>query len=116
MVEEYYETDKSDSGRRKHNIEDDDWYQDRDDYQEEAESKPEAVASKAAKAEPVMQHVVKQEAAPVPKDDVGEMEHQLMVPRLIKPGYVSSNVSKRDLRKAIVWSEILAPPKALRDE
>lgn len=33
-----------------------------------------------------------------------------------KPSYTSMGASRADLRKAVIWSEILGPPVALRDQ
>jgi hypothetical protein len=33
-----------------------------------------------------------------------------------QPSYTSMAVSRADLRKAVIWSEILGPPVALRDQ
>lgn len=38
------------------------------------------------------------------------------VPEPSDSGYVPARMSRAELRKAVVWSEILSPPKALREE
>ncbi len=51
-----------------------------------------------------------------PAADISHPRVQTTPLEKTRPSYLLSEKSHQDLRQAIVWSEILAPPLALRDE
>lgn len=77
-------------------------------------------------AEPEAVHRESTESEPLPKANPAlktqEVETALpntditTPPKMVSSEYHFKNVRKRDLRKAVVWSEILGPPVALKDK
>ncbi len=114
MLEEYIESDQEVIKKEKEDAEShDDWWN-----EDAEEQKPPKISEKSSvttsienseyekKTEPVIQKMI-------PKPGIGDHK----IPRnYTAPRYALSGVSKKDLRKAIVWSEILGLPKALRNE
>lgn len=118
MVEEYYESDQDVSARRDKKEEEYDWYQDRPDYEsdedeDESESEPANPAIEVTKSG---EETTDQDTKPVTASHPATTSYRPAPSDVNNSFHVSANVTKQDLRKAIVWSEILAPPKALRDE
>ncbi|MCG8335041.1 MAG: hypothetical protein MJE63_11020 [Proteobacteria bacterium] len=119
MVEEYYESDQDVSKKREQKEEEYEWYQDRYDYEsdeDEDESEPEEPAKPVTEVAKAEEETANQKTKPAPASRPKVDNYQPTSSHANTPLYVSANVTKQDLRKAIVWSEILAPPKALRDE
>jgi hypothetical protein len=124
MLEEQYEKNKEAVKKEEDNEEDSQSWWDRsyeeDEKEQEEEQKrvPTTVVVEASDPPSVEKPEPEKKNEPVVEE---------MIPMPVIKGYkipqkpatsqyALSKVSKMDLRKAIVWSEILAPPKALRDE
>ncbi len=120
MVEEYHEREQDAAKRREEKEEEYDWYQDRDEY--ESDEDEDVSESEPEPAKPAAEVVNAEEVTTYPRAVSTPVSPPGITTLQPKPAdaesslYVSANVTKQELRKAIIWSEVLAPPKALRDE
>lgn len=97
-------------------------WEDEDDYDEEerepltASAKPQEIVRETAVEEAVPRRPMpaRAKAAPLEPEPVNKQPEELL--ELETDSYNLAHMNKADLRKAIVWSEILGPPKALRNE
>ena len=114
LMEEYYEADQKEVPPRQ-SEDDDPWEHDPWERRPEpAETKPEVVQVEAPVPLPKIPLKVEE-----PRDETPTpvtVKVRQVSPKPADMGYQLRNVRKQDLRKAIVWSEILGPPVALKKD
>jgi len=114
LMEEYYESDLKGAPPQSKSAEpepweDDPWevnpaYAESEPAEDQEEPEPQPVPMKEPEAEKRRDNVVKPVVvAPI-------------VSKALPLEYLPKKISKQDLRKAIVWSEILGPPVALKEK
>lgn len=130
MLEEYYESDADPATRKSrtegsqswvdesdgahsYSTEEEDYYDDEDDEEPEGEEEKAVVEGQTDDKD-----IPKRETEPAgePPAPAAHQIDSTASPMLKKSSYTPANIGKRDLRKAVVWSEILGKPVALRDE
>ncbi len=112
MLEEYYVSDEGEVKRKQKEADPYSWV---DGSPEMTEETSEDAAPEPEKQVPVG-FIDKKPADSVKKEVKPGLDEQIALPRPEHATYTPSKMRKQDLRKAIVWSEILSPPKALRED
>ncbi len=112
LMEEYYEGDQK-AAPQSQSDETDPWEHDPwEQRPEPVEAKQKVVPVEATKALPK----IRLKAEEPRNEPPAPVKVRTVPPKSAEAGYQLSNVRKQDLRKAIVWSEILGPPVALKKD